>query len=185
MEDNRIIALLFARDAGALDECRSSYGAYCRAIARNILGSEDDAEECENDVYLAAWNAIPPERPVSLRAFLGKIARNLALGRRERDSAQKRGGGTIDAVLDELAECLGAPGEVSERAEAAELAAAVDAFLRRRGERERRIFLRRVFFCDPISDIARRFGISEAAVKSSLSRTRAALRSCLKKEGFI
>ena len=88
-------------------------------------------------------------------------------------------------MLDELAECLGAPGEVSERAEAAELAAAVDAFLRRRGERERRIFLRRVFFCDPISDIARRFGISEAAVKSSLSRTRAALRSCLKKEGFI
>ena len=185
MDESYIVGLSFARDEAALAECRRRYGAYCRAIARNILGREADAEECENDVYLAAWNAIPPAQPRSLRAFLGKIARNLALGRYERESAQKRGGGEACAVLDELAECLGAPGAASDRAEAAELAAAVDAFLRRRGARERVIFLRRVFYCDGIADIARRSGLSEAAVKSSLKRTRAALRAHLKEEGFI
>ena len=55
----------------------------------------------------------------------------------------------------------------------------------RRGARERVIFLRRVFYCDGIADIARRSGLSEAAVKSSLKRTRAALRAHLKEEGFI
>ena len=102
MDESYIVGLFFARDEAALAECRRRYGAYCRAIARNILGREADAEECENDVYLAAWNAIPPAQPRSLRAFLGKIARNLALGRYERESAQKRGGGEACAVLDEL-----------------------------------------------------------------------------------
>ena len=107
MDESYIVGLFFARDEAALAECRRRYGAYCRAIARNILGREADAEECENDVYLAAWNAIPPAQPRSLRAFLGKIARNLALGRYERESAQKRGGGEACAVLDELACALG------------------------------------------------------------------------------
>ena len=104
MDDAGIIELFFARDGEAVAECRRAYGAYCLGIARRILPREADAEECENDVYMAAWRAIPPERPASLRAFLGKITRNLALDRYEREHAQKRGGGAVDAVLDELSE---------------------------------------------------------------------------------
>ena len=162
MEDNNALS---QSDAGALDECRSSYGAYLPGDSAEHPRQRGRRRGCaENDVYLAAWNAIPPERPVSLRAFLGKIARNLALGRRERDSAQSAEGARSTPCSTSSRSASARRAEVSERAEAAELAAAVDAFLRRRGERERRIFLRRVFFCDPISDIARRFGISEAAV---------------------
>lgn len=185
MDDAGIIELFFARDGEAVAECRRAYGAYCLGIARRILPREADAEECENDVYMAAWRAIPPERPASLRAFLGKITRNLALDRYEREHAQKRGGGAVDAVLDELSECLPGPGSAGERLEAAELAAAVDAFLRTCPERARQIFLRRVFFCDSIAEIAGRFSTSGAAVKSSLRRTRASLRQYLEKEELL
>ena len=185
VDDAGIIELFFARDGEAVAECRRAYGAYCLGIARRILPREADAEECENDVYMAAWRAIPPERPASLRAFLGKITRNLALDRYEREHAQKRGGGAVDAVLDELSECLPGPGSAGERLEAAELAGAVDAFLRSRTPRERQIFLRRVFFCDGVAEIAARFSTSEAAVKSSLRRTRAALRRYLEREELL
>lgn len=185
MDDAGIIELFFSRDGEAIAECRREYGAYCRGIARRILGRGADAEECENDTYLAAWNAIPPARPASLRAFLGRIARNLAFGRYERETAQKRGGRTVDAVLEELSECLPGPGSVEDRLEAGELAAAVDVFLRTCPERARQIFLRRVFFCDSIAEIAGRFSTSGAAVKSSLRRTRASLRQYLEKEELL
>ena len=137
MDDAGIIELFFARDEGAVSRCREKYGAYLRAVARNVTGSESDAEECEADAYAAAWRRIPPERPRSLRAWLAKAARYAALDILERGSARKRGGGEAEAVLDELAECVPAPGSVGDRLDAEELARAVDAFLRTLGERER------------------------------------------------
>ena len=68
------------------------YGKLCRTIAHNLLGNAEDVEECENDVYLALWNAIPPARPRSLSAYLGRITRNLAVNRFHARGAQKRGG---------------------------------------------------------------------------------------------
>lgn len=60
MEDEGIVQLYLQRSQQAITETRNKYGAYCRAIARNIVASPSDMEECENDTYLAAWNAIPP-----------------------------------------------------------------------------------------------------------------------------
>ena len=183
MDESYIVGLFFARDEAALAECRRRYGAYCRAIARNILGREADAEECENDVYLAAWNAIPPAQPRSLRAFLGKIARNLALGRYERESAQKRGGGEVTLALEELQECAG--GESAEQTlETAELGRSIDRFLRTLPETECSLFLRRYWYLDSMETIARRFGLREGAVKTRLHRTREKLRVFLRKEGY-
>lgn len=185
MDDRGIIGLFNERSERAVDECRARFGAYLRAVALNVTGSERDAEECENDAYLAAWNAIPPECPRSLRAWLSRAARNNALTMRERSGAQKRGGGEAEAVLDELAECVPAPGSVGERLDAAELAKAIDSFLKSQNVRARRVFIQRCFECAPVPEIASRNGMSEQAVRSLLHRTRAKLRDYLESEDLL
>ena len=115
MEDAAIVALYWARDEQALAETAAKFGAYCRKIADNILHSAHDAEECENDTWLAAWNSMPTNRPARLAPYLGRITRNLALDRFDRAAAQKRGSGQTCAPLDELAECVAAPGSVEDR----------------------------------------------------------------------
>ena len=83
MKDETIVELYWKRDASAISATDEAYGAYCRALAFRILGSREDAEECANDTWVRLWNAIPPQRPRSLRMFAAKIARNLAFYRCE------------------------------------------------------------------------------------------------------
>ena len=104
MDDNAILDLYFARDERGLTGAAAKYGGYCSAIAMNLLGKIQDAEECVNDTWLGSWRAIPPTRPLNLRVYLGRLCRNLALNRLRYSSAQKRGGGI--ALLEELEECL-------------------------------------------------------------------------------
>lgn len=66
------------------------------------MGDRRDAEECVNDAYLKLWNSIPPHRPSFLKGFVGKIVRNLSINRYNYGQAAKRGGGELEAVLDEL-----------------------------------------------------------------------------------
>lgn len=185
MDDRGIIELFNARSERAVDECRARFGAYLRTVALNITGSERDAEECESDAYLAAWNAIPPERPRSMRAWLARTTRNIALGVLERASAQKRGSREYEAVLDELSECVPAPGSVGDRLDAAELSRAVDAFLKRQDARTQRVFVRRCFDCAEIGVIARENAMTSQAVRSLLHRTRAKLRAYLESEELL
>ena len=168
MEDIAIIDLYWARDEAALRESDRKYGAFCRAIARNILAVWEDAEECVNDTWLRAWNAMPPARPTPLRAFLGRITRNLSLDRFRSARAQKRGGGGMEYLLDELNECLPAPGS--------------SRFLGSQPPLQRQVFLRRYWFGDSVAAIARRFAMNEGTVKSSLHRTRERLRRMLEQE---
>lgn len=89
MEDSKIVALFFDRNESALDELDKKYKRDCQSIVGNILSSDEDAEECESDTYLAAWQSIPPNKPNSLSAYLGKITRNLALDKLEKKQAAK------------------------------------------------------------------------------------------------
>lgn len=182
MEDHAIVELYFARDENAIAETAKKFGAYCRTIAYNILASRRDAEECENDTWLAAWNSIPPNRPGRLAPYLGRITRNLALDRHDHDTAQKRGG-TLGGVLLELDECLPAPGTVADHAEAAETARQISAFLRTLPEETRGIFLRRYWYCDATADIAKRYHVSESKVRVTLHRVRGKLKHYLEQEG--
>ena len=111
MDDNQIIELYWQRSENAITETDRKYGAYCNTVAYNILQNKEDAEECVNDTWLGAWDAIPPNRPSILRAFLAKITRNLSVNRLEKRLAEKRGGGAEFVVLDELEECIGAQTE--------------------------------------------------------------------------
>lgn len=184
MDDAAIIDLYWARDELALQQTDRKYGAYCRSIALNILRSAEDTEECVWDTWLHAWNAMPPQRPSILSAFLGRITRNLAFDRYKASHAEKRGGGSVPLALEELAQCLPAPGDVQRTLEDRELSEALDRFLRRLPARECNVFLRRYWYTDSVADIAARYSMKENTVKSVLYRTRERLRVFLQKEGI-
>lgn len=183
MEDERIVALYWAREEQALQETSKKFGAYCRKIAMNLLGSLRDAEECENDTWLAAWNSMPQNRPARLAPYLGRITRNLALDLLDRNNAQKRGGGQAEPLLDELQDCLPAPGGVEHQADAAETARLIGAFLRQCPAQTRNIFIRRYWYGDATADIAARYRLGESKVRVTLHRTRSRLKAYLEKEG--
>ncbi len=184
MEDSQIVELYWQRSADAISETADKYGAYCFAIADNILHSAEDSEECVNDAWLRAWNAMPPQRPKVLRAFLARITRNLAFDRFHARNAEKRGGGELDLVLDELGECLGGGTDTEAAYEAQELRRSIQHFVRALPDREGNVLVRRYFFAEPVADIAKRYGLTENNVMVILSRTRKKLRAHLLKEGY-
>ena len=183
MEDSKIIDLYWARKEQALSETDAKYGSYCRTIAHNILHNHEDTEECVSDTWLHAWNAMPPQRPGVLSAFLGRITRNLSFDRCKYQQAEKRGGGALPLALDELGECIPARSGVEHELEHRELAAAIDAFLRTLPEETRNIFLRRYWYCDATADIAARYGLTESKVRVTLHRTRGKLAAYLQERG--
>ena len=189
MEDNQIVDLYWERDERAISESDAKYGRYCVQIAMNILENAQDAEECVNDTYLRAWNAIPPSRPTKLGAFLGKITRNLSLDRYKAKKTAKRGNSLFLVSLDELNECVpaGSTGFGSgfdDETEARHIGECINKFLRKQSGEVRDIFICRYFYSDSIGEICRRFGHSESKVKSLLHRTRSKLKKFLESEGI-
>lgn len=185
MEDTQIIELYFQRNAEAIKETDNKYGSYCFSVAENILHSKEDSEECVNDTWLNAWNAMPPLRPTVLRMFLAKITRNLSLNRFRARSAKKRGGGELPLVLDELAECIAQETDIEKEYIGKELGQCIRQFVRMLPEREGNVFIRRYFFTEPVAVIAKRYGMTDNNVMVSLSRTRKKLKVRLAKEGYF
>ena len=181
MIDSRIVDLYWARSEQAIEQTDKVYGRYFYSVAYSILRNHEDSREIVNDTYIKAWNTIPPERPSSIKAFLGRITRQLSINRLEKNLAQKRGGGQSDLVLDELAECI--PDRDND-VRATELRDALNAFLRSLPDEPRRVFIRRYWHMSTISEIANDFSMSESKVKSMLMRTREKLKKYLMREGF-
>ena len=183
MDDQGIVALYFQRDEQALAQTAEKYGRYCYAIAYNILSNNEDAEERVNDTYTDAWNSIPPHRPSVLCTFLGKITRRISVDRWRKSHADKRGGGQLPLVLEELADCVG-ESDVEQSFDRQQLAQAVNAFVCALPATEQKVFLCRYWYMDSVGAICSRFGFSESKVKSMLHRVRGKLRDHLNKEGF-
>lgn len=186
MEDSQIIELYFQREETAIEETAAKYGGYCFDIANRILEDQADSEECVNDTWLKAWNAIPPARPTYLRLFLGKITRNLSFNRYREMHREKRGGGGEAAlVLEEMDEFLADTADVESEVEQAEFVRVLNRFLYSLPERECNIFIRRYFYTDRTEAIAKHYGLKESHVLVILSRTRKKLSKVLEKEGYM
>ena len=184
MEDQQIIALYFARSQQAISASERRYGPYCRSIAYNILKNREDSEECVNDTWLKAWDAMPPQRPAKLSAFFGAITRNLALHRWEAGRAQRRGSGQTALALEELGECIPCATDPDAVIDGLALRELLNRFLQGLSEADRRIFLRRYWYLCPVKDIARMEDATLSRIKMSLHRSRLKLRNLLEKEGF-
>jgi RNA polymerase sigma factor (sigma-70 family) len=185
MEDSKIIDLYWARNENAISETAKKYSRYCHLISFNILHNTEDAEECVNDTYLNAWNAIPPKRPNCLATFLGKITRNLSLDKFKKHSAQKRGHGQMDLALSELDEVLPSATGVEQAIDEKELVKLLDEFLGGLPQQKRIMFVQRYWYLMPIKAIAEQLSMSESKVKSALFRIRNELKAHFEKEGVV
>ncbi len=185
MEDSKIVDLYWERSENAIVETDKKYRNYCYYIAFHILHNQEDSDECVNDTYLNAWNAMPTQRPNRLSAFVGKITRNLSLNRWEKNNAEKRGFGQVTLALDELQECISAGDNTEKITNDLVITNVLNEFLASLSTEKRIIFMRRYWYLNSITEIADGLSISESKVKMTLSRTRKELRKDLEKEGII
>ena len=181
MDDERIVELYWERSEDAIRETERKYGGYCHRIALNILSNELDAQECVNDTYLRAWNAIPPHRPQRLSAFLGKITRNVALNRYIAGRAQKRSA-PVEVIYEEISELV--PDTVGDASDGADLGCAINGFLATLSQSVRVVFVQRYWYMCSVKEIAIRYGMTESRVKVTLMRTRRKFKEYLEKEGI-
>ncbi len=184
MDDRRIVELFLERSEEAILETDIKYGRYCHKIAFNVLGNDEDSEECVNDAYMRAWGSIPPNEPDSMASYIGRITRNLALDKLRQKQSDKRGNGEVPVVLDELAECVSGHDELERRQDSAEIAAAIDSFLDELNSVERGVFMRRYWMMEPIADVANRYDISVSKTTTMLFRLRNRLKKHFMKEGI-
>jgi RNA polymerase sigma-70 factor (ECF subfamily) len=183
LNDEQTIKKFFDRDESALSDARLAYGDYCRSVANGILKDSRDSEECVNDTFFAAWNSIPPDRPENLKAYLGKLTRNGALDILRKNNAEKRIPSAALVPFDELEEATG-EAMVEDQLTVSELSRIISDFLHSQKETERKVFIRRYWYCDSISDICARYGYGKSKVLMMLKRTRDKLAESLKKEGY-
>ena len=182
MEDTEILRLFTVRSERAIAAANEKYGAACLNLAERMLGSPQDAEECLNDALLAAWNAIPPEMPEQLGAYLSVLTRNRALNRIKQRSSQRNGGGQSPAVLDELADCVPDFETVDAQLDERLFLTQLETFLDTLKRDARIIFVKRYFYLYPCKEIAASLHISEVKVRVTLSRIRKKLKAFLEKE---
>jgi len=181
VEDHEIVDLFWNRSETAILETKEKYSGYCHYISYNILRSDEDVEECINDAYLNTWNSIPPNRPESLRTYLGKIVRNISINLYNKKNAQKRPKKT-GRIIDEFYECL--PANETALDDELALKELINNFLASLKQNTRIIFIHRYWYMCSVREIASRLNISESNVKITLLRTRNSLKKYLEKEGI-
>lgn len=182
MNDKQIVDLYWERSESAIQETKKKYNNYCHYIAYQILENDEDAQEIVADTYLKTWQTVPPNRPESLKAYLGMITRQLAFNAYEKQNTKKRG--QISLVLEELADCLPSETDDGDIVSGIALQDSLNAFLRSLPKKARNIFIRRYWYTNSISEIAKEFSMKESAVCMLLLRTRNKLKAHLQKEDF-
>ena len=178
MTDEEIIELLFARSEQGIEELDKKYGTLCHGIARNIIGNEQDAEECVNDAYLGVWNEIPPKKPKPLATFLCRILRNIAVNRYYLNTAQKRDCFYTES-MEELEGVLATYESPHGKLEQREISRMIESFLDTLSPENRAIFMRRYWFSQTYAEIAKGLKISEKNVSVRLSRIREKMKKYL------
>ena len=185
IDDEKIIDLFFERSEQGIRELDNKYGTVCHNLSYNIVNNRQDAEECVNDAYLGAWNAIPPERPNPLLSYIVKIVRNISLKIYWRTEAAKRSG-HYTIALEEIEGCIADQKTVEDEIEARELARIIEEFLDTLTLENRVIFMRRYWFADSYKDIAEFVGLSEKNISVRLTRIREKMKQYLiEREVFV
>jgi len=183
LEEIQIIQLFNERSEKAITELSNKYGFLCKSIAENILKNKQDSEECVNDAFLGVWNTIPPQNPISLKAYVLKIVRNQAIKKYYFNTAFKRNS-QYDVALDEMYECFSCFSNVERETDSLELTRLINSFLDSLSKNDRIMFVKRYWFAMSVTEIAEEFNVNNHYVSVKLSRIRESLKNYLEKEGF-
>ena len=181
--DEEIIDLYWKRDERAIEQTDFKYRKYLFAIAYNILYSDEDSEECLNDTYMGAWNAIPPQRPLNLKAFLTTIAHRNAINRYNQLKRQKNIPSYMTVALDDLSYVL-SDNDFENSYSAKELSEVISAYLKTLSKRQRYIFMSRYYMAEPIEKIAIDLSVSKSTVDKEIAAIKKGLKDILEKEGY-
>ena len=184
MSDEQIVELYWQRDERAIQETDRKYQHFLLTVAHNILRDAQDCEECLNDTYLGAWNAIPPARPKVLQAFLATIMRRTAIDRYKAGKRQKRIDSELTVALSEVEEFLADGSDPAAELDAHELGRVISEFIRALPKRRMYIFMSRYYTARPIGEIARLLGCSESTVNKEIAAIKRDLKEMLEKEGY-
>ena len=184
MEDQAIIALYFQRAEQAVSETIQKYGGLCRGIAQNLLPVRQDAEECVNDTWQAAWQRIPPQRPTALGAFLGRITRNLAISRFRKSTAKRRNAG-MSILLSELEDCVPAGETTEEVFDRILLGEHISKWLESLSAADRALFLRRYWYGESLQELSGSSQIPYERLTQKMYKLRLSLKAALEAEGVI
>ncbi|MBE6607451.1 MAG: sigma-70 family RNA polymerase sigma factor [Ruminococcaceae bacterium] len=185
MDDNGIIELYFARDEKAIEETDLKYGKYLFTVAYNLLSDRLDCEECINDTYVGAWNAMPPERPDFLKAFLTVITRRIAVKRYHSKLKKSNIPSEMTLSLSELEDFVSGDEEVSEAFDAERLGKVITDFVSSLPERRQFIFMSRYYASEPIDKIASLLSLSRSMINKELAAIRSSLKEKLESEGYL
>ena len=183
MEDAQIVDLYFQRDEAAISETAAKYGDFCHGIAFHILSVHADADECVNDAYWRTWNAIPPQRPVKLGAWLGKVVRNIALDLWKKNHRQKRYAG-LEQLLDEWQDCVPSPQTMERELEEEELTEVINAWLLALPQKDRVLFVRRYWAGESVRELAGEYNATPNSLAKRLFKLRRQLKHTLEQEGY-
>ena len=183
MEDSQIVDLYWSRNEEAIAETSRKYGTFCQTVAMNILSIREDAEECVNDTWHQAWNTIPPQRPMKLRYWLGRIVRNIAINLWNHNHAKKRYD-SMEQMLDELEDCVPSPVTVERIVESEELGYLIGAWLDALPQEDRIVFVRRYWHGTALNRLAVERKIAPEKLAQKMYRMRLSLKAALEKEGI-
>lgn len=184
LSDEAIVELYWARDEAAIKHTDIKYRSYLLKTAYNILQDMQDSEECLNDTYLDTWNAIPPERPRVLQAFIGRITRNLAIDRYRAKHRKKAVPPCFIASLEDLQGWALEDDDYASKQEAQILADVISAWLRTLDERKRYVFFARYYDAQTTQDIAQVLGVARSTVNADIAFIKTSLKQALQKEGY-
>lgn len=182
MKDEAIVDLYLQKDQQAITASSAKYGSKLRQISFNIVQNNSDAEECENDTYLSAWNSIPPNSPKTfLFSFLAKVIRNLSINVYNKNHTQSRYANIVE-LTKEMEECIPSPTDEACKIADSEFTESINKFLKTLAKEERDIFVHRYWYSEPIKSVSEKFHISESKTKSMLMRTRQKLKNHFESE---
>lgn len=183
MNDSSIMELLCKRDEKGISELKVKYENLCFHIAGSILSQHEDIEECVNSAYFDIWNNIPPDNPNNLKIYLCRIVKNKAIDKLKYNSAEKRNS-KFTLSLDELSECIPDNQNTIYDISEEKLGEIISRFLKAQNENQRKVFVRRYWYGESLSEIAKFYGMKEKTVATYLFRTRKKLKIFLQKEGY-
>ena len=184
MDDDKIVALYWERNEKAIEETDIKYKKYLFSIAYNVVHDRLDCEECLNDTYIGAWNAMPPSKPNMLKAFLTTITRRIAIKRYHSNLKQSVIPSEMTVSLSELENFLADDGDVDSEFDSERLGHVISDFVRSLSERRQFIFMSRYYVADPIDTIASDLSLSRSLVNKELAAIRSALKEKLESEGY-
>lgn len=185
ISDEKIIELYWMRNEKAIEETDLKYRKFLYSVAYNIVHNRLDCEECLNDTYLGAWNAMPPSRPNVLKAFLTTIMRRIAINRYHNNLRKNTIPSEMTVSLSELEDFIADDDSIDSEFNAEELGRVISDFVRSLSDRRKFIFMSRYYVFDPIDTIASDLNLSRSMVNKELAAIRAALKEKLESEGYL